>query len=267
MDPDDFVRQHYSRDDLEGVVLNALGAAGIDVDTLGVGDLAGLDQLHAGFGPATEYLLDRLALDPGMSLLDVGSGIGGPARMAAARNGCKVTGIDLSVDFVALARSLTERVGLGAQVGFDVGSATDLPYADASFERAMLNHAGMNIADKARVFTEVRRVLEAGGLFAVYEQMRTGDGSLTFPQPWADGEASSFVETRERYAGLLESSGFSVDLDEDRTAANAAGGPPAPGALSPVAVFGPEFGERIANNIAAAATGTLSSVLMVARAA
>ena len=92
----------------------------------------------------------------------------------------------------------------------------------------MLNHVGMNIADKAGLFAEVRRVLEAGGLFAVYEQMRTGDGDLLYPLPWADDKESSFVDTRQRYAQLLDNAGFSVEHDEDRTAANAAGGPPSP---------------------------------------
>jgi MPBQ/MSBQ methyltransferase len=268
MDLEDLVRDHYSGTDFESVVLDALRAAGVDPDDgLQASDLAGLDQLHAGFAPATEHLLDTLALSPGMRLLDVGSGIGGPARMAAARNGCRVTGIDLSPDFVVLARSLTERVGLAAEVAFDLGSATDLPYADASFDRAMLNHVGMNIADKAGVFAEVRRVLETDGLFAVYEQMRIGDGDLTYPLPWADDESSSFVETRDRYVELLGAAGFTIEHEEDRTPANAAVGPRPPGPLTPGALFGPGFGERISNNIAAAMAGTLGAVLLVARAA
>ncbi len=266
MDAEDVVRRHYRRDGLEAVVLDALHAAGVDIDALQISDLAGLDQLHAGFGPATEHLLDSLALSPGMTLLDVGCGVGGPARMAAVRNGCEVTGIDLSPDFVDLARSLTERLGLTSQVTYDLGSATVLPYPDGSFARAMLDHVGMNIADKARVFSEVRRVLEPNGLFAVYEQMRIGDGELVYPLPWADDEGSSFVDTRERYAELLERAGFSVEHDEDRTAANAAGGPPPAGTLSPGDLFGAGFGERLGNNIAAAMAGTLGAVLMVARA-
>lgn len=266
MDAEDLVRRHYGGDDLEAVVLGALRAAGLDIDALRIEDLAGLDQLHAGFGPATEHLLDSLALTAGMALLDVGCGVGGPARMAAARHRCQVTGIDLSPDFVDLARSLTERLGLSSQVTYDVGSATDLPYPDGSFARAMLNHVGMNIADKARLFAEVRRVLEPGGLLAVYEQMRTGDDELVYPLPWADDEASSFVETRQRYAELLDGAGFSVKHDEDRTAANAAGGPPPAGALNPGDLFGAGFGERLGNNIAAAMAGTLSAVLMVAHA-
>jgi SAM-dependent methyltransferase len=239
----------------------------VDVDALRVEDLAGLDQLHAGSVAATEHLLDALDLTPGTTVLDVGSGVGGPARLAAARHGCQVTGIDLSPDFVDLARRLTERVGLTGQVTFDVGSATRLPYGDGTFARALLSHVGMNIPDKAPVFAEVRRVLEHGGLFAVYEQMRTGDGELTYPLPWAEDETSSFVEPVERYVELLRTAGFTVERTEDRTAALAAMGPPPPGALTPGDLFGPAFAERIRNSTAATTAGIVGPVLLVARAA
>ena len=266
MDVADLVRDHYSGDDFEGVVLGALRRAGVDVDALRVEDLAGLDQLHAGFLPATEHLLDALDLSRATRLLDVGCGVGGPARLAAHRHGCRVTGIDLSPDFIDLARSLTARVGLTEQVTFDVGSATELPYDDGSFGRAMLIHVGMNIPDKASVFAEVRRVLEPGGLFAVYEQMRIGDGDVTFPMPWADDEAASFVERRERYAEMLAAAGFEVDHDEDRAAAVGALGPPEAGALTPADLFGPAFVERVGHNIEAMLAGALAPVLMVAHA-
>ena len=100
MDTDDTVREHYSGDDLEARVLGALRGTGVDVDHLRVDDLSGIDQLHAGFVPSTEYLLDALDLTSATQLLDVGAGIGGPARVAADRYGCHVTGIDLSPDFV-----------------------------------------------------------------------------------------------------------------------------------------------------------------------
>lgn len=257
---------HYRGDDLEERVLGALERAGIEIDALQVDDLTGVDQLHAGFVPSSEHLLGVLDLDPSTRLLDVGSGIGGPARLAAARTGCPVTGIDLSPDFVALARSLTGRVGLSDQVTFDLGSATDMPYDDGSFARAMLIHVGMNIEDKASVFAEVRRVLEPGGRFAVYEQMRVGDGELTFPMPWAEDESSSFVEARDTYRQLLTTAGFTIESDDDRTAAVAAVGPPAPGALTPGDLFGPGFAERIGNNVAATMAGTLAPILMLARA-
>lgn len=260
---EDQVRGHYSGSDLEGVVLAALERAGVDVDHLRVDDLSGLDQLHAGGAAATLHVLSALDLAAGTALLDVGAGIGGPARLAAAHHGCRVTGIDLSPDFVDLARRLTERVGLAEQVTFDVGSATMLPYGNGTFARAMLNHVGMNIPDKPGVFAEVHRVLEPGGLFAVYEQMRLADGELTYPLPWAEGEASSFVERREVYSELLQGAGFSLDLDEDRSAAL---GPPPAEALTPGDLFGPGFAERLGNNLAATFSGILGPVLMVARA-
>ncbi|MGD9755808.1 MAG: class I SAM-dependent methyltransferase, partial [Acidimicrobiia bacterium] len=151
-------------------------------------------------------------------------------------------------------------------VNFDVGSATELPYADESFDRSMLNHVGMNIADKQRLVREVRRVLRPGGLFAVYEQLRIGEGELPYPLPWADDEATSFVGTRTHYVELLADSGFHLEHEEDRTAANASGGPPPPGALGPGVLFGSAFAERLANNVAAASRGTLGAVLLVARA-
>jgi len=265
VDIEDKVRDHYSGDDLEGRILDALTGAGIDLETLRPEQLAGLDQLHAGFAPATDHVLDLLHLAADTPLIDVGSGIGGCSRRAAGR-GCVVTGVDLSADFVEVARSLTRRVGLMDRVTFENASATDLPHPDGSFARAMLVHAGMNIPDKARVFAEVRRVLRRDGLFALYEQMRIGDGELTFPMPWAEDESSSFVERRGRYAELLSDADFVVEHDEDRTAAVAALGPPAPGALTPAVLMGPRFEESIGNNISASASGTLAAVVMVARA-
>jgi ubiquinone/menaquinone biosynthesis C-methylase UbiE len=263
MATEETVRDHYSGDGLEARVLDALREHGVDVDHLKVDDLSGLDQLHAGGVASTEHLLDALGVTADSRVLDVGSGIGGPSRVAATR-GCAVTGVDLSPDFVDVARAITERVGLTDRASFEVGSATAMPFDDATFDRAMLNHVGMNIEAKDRVFAEVRRVLVPGGRFAVYEQMRVADGDLTFPMPWAEDESSSFVETRERYRELLEDAGFRIEADEDRTAF--AAGPPEPGALTPAPVFGAGFVERIGNNIAATMAGTLKPILIVARA-
>ncbi|WP_116997377.1 class I SAM-dependent methyltransferase [Desertimonas flava] len=264
MDAENLVRDHYHRSDLEAVVLDALARVGVDATTLTVDDLSGLDQLHAGSVAATERLFGALDVHADSELLDVGSGVGGPARLAAARHGCHVTGIDLSPAFVELARALTARVGLSDSVSFEVGSATSMPFADASFDRAMLLHVGMNIERKDLVIAEVRRVLRPDGRFAVYDQMRVGDGDLTYPLPWADDERSSFVERRETYRQFLTDAGFVVERDDELL--DPAAGPP-PGPLTPADLFGPGFVERVLNNLAAAAAGILSPVLMVARVA
>jgi MPBQ/MSBQ methyltransferase len=264
MDANEVVRGHYSRRGLEETIDSALTEAGMDPQSVTASDLAPMDELHAGGVPATGYLLEQLQVDSQTRLLDVGCGIGGPARLAAATYQCSVVGIDLSPDFVGLGQRLTERVGLDNLVELVEGSGDRLAYEDASFDRAMMIHVGMNIPDKAAVFAEVRRVLRPDGLFGLFEQVSTGSGSPAFPLPWATDEQSSFVETAATYAELLANAGFAVERTEDRTAAVAA--PPAQARLSPAAVFGPGFAERVGNNIAAFRDRILAPIVIVARA-
>ncbi len=265
MDVQDLVRQHYGDDDLGDRILEGLREVGVDTDRLTIEDLAALDQLHAGFLPATRYLLELLELDDQTRLLDVGCGIGGPSRVAAATYRCPVVGIDLSPDFIRVGQQLTERVGLAGLIDLRVAPGDGIDLADASFDRAMIIHVGMNIPDKPAVFAEVRRVLKPGGIFGVYEQMQVRGGVPDYPLPWAEDERSSFVDTSEAYAKALHSAGFLVERTEDRTRAMA--GPPGPEPrLSPAAVFGPSFAERIANNVNATRAGILAPIVMIARA-
>lgn len=263
MDVSDIVTGHYSSTDVGSAILTALAARGVDVDQLAPEQLALVDQLHAGFAPATRHVLDRLGVGPGTHLLDVGCGIGGPARLAAAR-GAQVNGVDLTPEFVDTAKSLTTRVGLAGQASFDVTPGDTLPFPDASFDAAMMIHVGMNVPDKRSVFTEVRRVLAPAARFAIYDQVRTSEGDLPWPMPWADDERSSFVESVEEYVGHLAAAGFTVEEVEDRT--EAAAGPPAEGAIPPDELLGPGFGQRLGNNVAATKAGLLGAVLLLAKA-
>ena len=261
MDVSEIVTGHYGRLDLTAAILGALTERGVDVEALRPQDLTGLDQLHAGFAPATQYVLDSLDAGPGVRLLDVGSGIGGPARMAAAA-GAHVTGVDLTPAFVETASALTARVGLSDRATFQVAPGDVLPCPDACFDAAMMIHVGMNVPDKQALFAEVRRALVHGGRFAIYDQMRAEDGELPWPLPWADDERSSFVERPEEYAGHLAAAGFTVDSIEDRTKAVA--GPPPGGGPGNATVLGPDFLARIGNNVAAGNAGLLAAVLVVA---
>ncbi|MBX6322352.1 MAG: methyltransferase domain-containing protein, partial [Rhodospirillaceae bacterium] len=182
---------------------------------------------------------------------------------------------DLSADFVAAARGLTRRCGLEDRVSFQRASALALPFADAAFDAATLIHVGMNVADKARMFAEMRRVLKPGGRFGVYDIMRTGAGELPYPMPWAVTPETSFVETSEVYGRLLRAAGFAIEAEHDRRELTlrlaremreriAREGPPT---LSPAVIAGPAIKERLANVMSAVERGLIAPIAIIARAA
>jgi ubiquinone/menaquinone biosynthesis C-methylase UbiE len=152
---------------------------------------------------------------PGDHLLDVGSGIGGPARYLARRFGCRVTGIDLTPEFCAVASQLTQLLGLQAQVDFRVGDATALPFDDAAFDGAYSMNVSMNIADKAGLYRELWRVLKPGGWLALSEIARGSGPDIDYPTPWAATAASSFLSTPEQTRQGLLDAGFELLRLED----------------------------------------------------
>ena len=207
-------------------------------------------------------------------MLDIGSGIGGPARHLAVALGCRVTGIDLTEEFVEVATSLTSRCGLADRASFRQASALALPFEDGIFDGAVLMHVGMNISDKARLFSEARRVLKTGGRFGVYDIMRIGEGELPFPMPWAATEATSFVERPETYRQLLAASGFEIEKQRNRRDFSLAlgreirekvarEGMPA---LGPQILMGAAMPERLGNVMTVLERGTIAPIEMIARA-
>ena len=219
-------------------------------------DLAPFDQLHTGRDDATRDLIDRFAPSAGSHVLDVGSGLGGPARMLAARRSVHVTGIDLTVPFVELANALSQETGQQETVQFRQASALDLPFAPAHFDAAWHVHMAMNIADKARLYAEIFRVLKPGARFALYDPAR-GEAAvpIVFPVPWAASEASSFLLTATELRALLAKTGFEIVETHDATAdclawfargdAQRAG---SRGAVQPGALQDPRFATMSANH-------------------
>jgi len=265
MDVRDLVRGYYGSDaGLTANILRVLSSAGIAVDRLRPADLFAIDHLHAGGVTATQYVLERLGVVPDQRLLDVGSGVGGPARMAAM-SGATVTGVDLTPEFVAAATELTDLVGLNERALFVAAPAESLPFDDDSFDAAMMVHAGMNIANKKAVFAEVHRVLLPGSRFALYDQVATGAGEVPYPMPWAEDQRTSFLETLEAYSGFLKAAGFFIEGIDDRTESILGPRPDAP-AVSPVDVYGPVYALGVSNYVAAAKSGVLRAVLILATA-
>jgi ubiquinone/menaquinone biosynthesis C-methylase UbiE len=248
---------------------------GKDPERLAAQDLATGDELHLGWLPATIALAKDLRLAPGMHVLDVGSGLGGPARHFAEAHKCRVTGIDLTEEFVQTATDLTRRCGLSDLVSFRQGSALDLPFDAGTFDAATLIHVGMNIKDKAQLFENVRRVLKPGALFCVYEVMHAGAGNLPYPMPWALTIETSFVETPETHRRLLSAAGFEIEAEENRRTfvldraremrekIEKDGMP----ALNQHVLLGPTARERLGNVMAALERGIIAPIQMIARAA
>ena len=209
------VAAYYTRGGLEEKILRALGSAGKNLEQLRRDDVAALDNFHVGGEEATADLAGFMGLRAGMHLLDIGCGIGGPARFFAGQ-GCHVTGIDVTEEFVRVARSLTRLVKLDLHAQFRQCSALDLPFEPGTFDGAYMIHVGMNIADKAGVFREVARVLKRGGRFAIFDIMSSGNGAFEFPLPWATDPATSFVASAEDYRHALETAGLHVDHHRER---------------------------------------------------
>ena len=212
------VAGHYGRGRLEESILAAVAREGKDPEKLAAADLAAVDEFHVGGIEATQELARHMELRAGLRLLDVGSGIGGPARHFAAEHGCAVTGIDLTEEFVRVARSLTARTKLDGLVEFRQGSALEMPFERGSFDRAYMIHVGMNVADKGGIFKEVRRVLKPGGLFTIFDILRVGDGVMRYPVPWALSEETSFVRTAKDYRDGLQAAGFQIAQERGRGA-------------------------------------------------
>ncbi|WP_374311021.1 class I SAM-dependent methyltransferase [Dongia sp.] len=274
MDIERQVVRHYGSTDLERNVLAALKAAGKDVERLSIDDLSELDEFHLGWRAQTAGLADRLKLTPVEHLLDIGCGIGGPARYCAARHGCEVTGLDLTPSFISLAKLLTERCDLSDKVAFREGSALAMPFTDASFDAAIMIHVGMNIADKPRLFGEARRALKNGGRFAVYDVMLTGDTPLAYPMPWSEHPETSFVAGPAQYREWLAAAGFRLDSEINQrdtvlqkvAAMRAQAAQDGPPLLGLHVIMGPQAKERLKNVMAALEKGLIAPVEMILRA-
>jgi ubiquinone/menaquinone biosynthesis C-methylase UbiE len=210
------VADHYARDGLIAAITDGVLALGKTPDTVTVEDLAVVDEFHVGGRAATMQLVRQLGLSADDHVLDVGCGLGGPARFVADRYHCRVTGIDITTDYVEAGAALSRWVGLDPYVSLHVADALRIPFGDGTFSAAYMLHAGMNIADKASLCCEVSRVLRKDALFAIYDVMRTGDGDLCYPVPWATEAAGSAVATPEAYKAALRTAGFEILQERDR---------------------------------------------------
>jgi ubiquinone/menaquinone biosynthesis C-methylase UbiE len=205
---------HYGRGHILDSIMRAVREMGKDVAKLAPADLALVDEFHIRGREATIELARRAALTPGLKVLDVGCGLGGSARYLAGEHGCRVTGIDLTKEYVDVANALAELVGMKDLVTFRQASALDLPFADGSFDAVWTEHVQMNIADKRAFYSQIARVLIPYGRLLFHDIFQGPGGALHYPVPWAEDASISFLAAPETVRNVLQDLRFSV-LDWD----------------------------------------------------
>jgi SAM-dependent methyltransferase len=212
------VAGHYSSGTIWDRLVEALVDDGVNPAAPTVEELAPYDQFHGRGLEATIELADSVEIGATDHLLDVGSGLGGPARFLAERFGCRVSGIDLTPEFCEVAERLCGPTGLGDRVSIHHGSALHMPFGDRSFDGVYSMNVSMNIEDRPGLYREIHRVLRPGGWLALSELAQGPNTTeLSFPVPWARTAAESHLTTQEETCALLESCGLSVGEVVDST--------------------------------------------------
>jgi SAM-dependent methyltransferase len=271
-DLEEAVARHYGGGDLKDRILKAIAAAGLNPDRLAPEQLAPIDEFHIGGRAATIHAVAKMGLKPGDRVLDVGCGIGGATRYLAATADCRVTGIDLTPEYIAAAEDLARRTGLADRIAYRVASALAMPFEDGAFDAAITLHVAMNIKDRPGLYHEVARVLKPGAMFCSYDVMKGRSDGLTYPVPWAETPATSHLTTPQEMQALLREAGFEVTEVEDRTAfaidffrqslANSAAGAPP---LGLHIVMGATARQKFQNMLANVESGAIAPTVMIAR--
>lgn len=254
----DVVSHYAGSGDLVTAIRGALADAAVEVEGISTTALAPVDEFHIRGRAATLEIAEALAVDADSTVLDIGSGLGGPARTLAEVIGCQVSGIDLTPEFCETAAELSKWTGLADRTHFAVGDATALDFPDGAFDAVMTIHVGMNIADKAAMYREARRVLKPGGRFVVYDVLQGPGGDVHFPVPWARDASTSHLATIEQMRELLELVGFTVIQETDSSPASrqwfaamaaqmATSGPPL---VTFAAFLGNDFADMARNQLA-----------------
>ncbi len=251
------IKNHYASPGLYERIVQGLEAIGKSPATVDLDDLAAVDEFHLRGPEATQELIEILDVTADSHVLDVGAGLGGPARRLAKASGGRVTGIDLSEDYCSVGNKLTGWLGLSERVRLEAGDATRLErFAPSSFDAGWTIHVGMNIEDKGSLYASVARVLKPGAPFVLFDILSAGAEEPQYPAPWAATPEQSFLATADEMSAHLERAGFSIIKSKDQTSQalvfldetiarmKKLGGPPP---LGLQLVLGPTFKEIIAS--------------------
>ncbi len=238
--------EHYEREDLYGDILLELDRAGVAKDQITMSDLSKYDEMHIGRHEATQRFASKLDFAKGQKIIDIGAGLGGPARYIANKFQCHVTGIDLTPQHVETANKLSQLVSIAALSHFQIENACDLSFEDESFDGGYTIHTGMNIKDKGALYREIARILKPGSIFGIYEVFLTQpDSKVIYPLPWSSSSDTSHLITIEALKTYMSDNNFEIVQEEDHKSS----------ALNALAALTskidpdkkPEFSKKIAN--------------------
>ncbi|PMG39962.1 class I SAM-dependent methyltransferase [Shewanella sp. 10N.286.52.B9] len=216
MSYDKSVSDHYLHGSLLEAIEAALPALGKTTENVTIEDLAPVDEFHIGGRLATDNLFEQLNFSEQGYIVDVGCGLGGAARYLASRYKNRVTGIDLTPEYIETGKALCSWLNLDEYITLEQGSALSMPFQDSSFDGGYMLHVGMNIDDKVSLFAEIFRVLKPGSTFGVYDIMRQNDGELIYPVPWATEGSTSKLSTPAQYKQAISDAGFEISKENNR---------------------------------------------------
>lgn len=200
-------RTNGTKADLFEDICKKLELKGIDLNKVSRSDISSVDEFHVRGAEVSNELVNEIYLND-TNVLDVGCGLGGPARMLADRFNCKVTGIDLSEEYIDTARKLSKLVGLADKTEFIQADALKLPFENSSFDVVWTQHVQMNIKDKTKFYTEIHRVLRDEGALVYYDIFKKGEEEVSYPLPWANNASINFLEPIKLVDALLNDLGF-----------------------------------------------------------
>ena len=200
--------EFWTRGDVHERVKIALKEANLLEKKLEIEDLFPLDQYHARGIAATIELADKLNFSKNSTIIDIGCGLGGPARYFSKRFNCNVYGIDITEAFIEIGNYFNKLTQIDHQVKLLKGDGENLPYQTEFFDGAVSQHVTMNIENREQFFNEAFRVLKKGAIFGFSEHGLGTKGSPIFPLPWADNEDMCFLKTPEYTKSLLKKIGF-----------------------------------------------------------
>ncbi|MBL6953289.1 MAG: methyltransferase domain-containing protein [Alphaproteobacteria bacterium] len=211
------IHSYYSPNDLYNKIIAGLNKLGKDLSQVTLDDLQPVDEFHIRGDTATKELIKLSGFTPDMHILDVGCGIGGSTRRLSHETGCRVTGIDLSDEYIDTAQRLTQLLNMQERVTFHAASALALPFDDNAFDGVWSLQMNMNVDDKLSWLKETYRVLKPGGRAVLYEVCGNKNTPLYFPVPWAQDSSMSFLVPPESFRDVITSAGFDITVWNDKT--------------------------------------------------